>query len=52
MRLKKEGLRERLVQREQAPGEPYDFGRFEIIEEPWDAPEPPALRRLPLVTST
>ncbi|MCB9761028.1 MAG: radical SAM protein [Alphaproteobacteria bacterium] len=33
--LKKRGLRERLVQKEPAAGEPYDFGRFEVIEEPW-----------------
>jgi radical SAM protein with 4Fe4S-binding SPASM domain len=35
--LKRRGIRERLVQRERAPNEPYDFGRFEIVEEPWDA---------------
>src|SRR5690606_22541292 len=29
--LKKQGLRERLVQRERAPREPYDFGRFDIV---------------------
>ncbi|MCB9674089.1 MAG: radical SAM protein [Alphaproteobacteria bacterium] len=33
--LKKQGKRERLVQKERAEGIPYDFGRFEIIEEPW-----------------
>lgn len=33
--LKKEGIRERVVQRERAPGLPYDFGRFEIVQEPW-----------------
>lgn len=33
--LKKRGRRERLVQREQAAGAPYDFGRFEVVEEPW-----------------
>jgi hypothetical protein len=26
------------VQRERAPNEPYDYGRFEIIEEPWPDP--------------
>jgi radical SAM protein with 4Fe4S-binding SPASM domain len=34
--LRKEGLRERLVRREAPPGEPYDMGRFEIVEEPLD----------------
>ena len=33
--LRKAGRRERLVQRERAAGQPYDFGRFEIIEEDW-----------------
>jgi radical SAM protein with 4Fe4S-binding SPASM domain len=31
--LRKQGRRERLVQVEQAAGNPYDFGRFEILEE-------------------
>jgi radical SAM protein with 4Fe4S-binding SPASM domain len=47
--LRRRGLRERLVPKESAPGEPYDFGRLEIVEEPWvddDRPSPP--RRLPL----
>lgn len=33
--LRKKGIRERLVLKERAPGEPYDFGRFELVEEPW-----------------
>jgi radical SAM protein with 4Fe4S-binding SPASM domain len=33
--LKKRGLRERLVPVERAPSQPYDFGRFEIVEEAW-----------------
>jgi radical SAM protein with 4Fe4S-binding SPASM domain len=33
--LKRKGIRERLVKVEQAPGVPFDFGRFEIVEEPW-----------------
>ncbi|HVY45701.1 MAG TPA: radical SAM protein, partial [Minicystis sp.] len=50
--LKRRGLRERLELKERAKGEPYDFGRFEIVEEPWidecdEASAPP--RRLPLV---
>jgi radical SAM protein with 4Fe4S-binding SPASM domain len=38
--LRREGVRERLVQREAAPGLPFDFGRFEIVEEPWDDQRP------------
>jgi hypothetical protein len=33
--LKRQGLRERLVQVQRPAGDPYDFGRFEILEEPW-----------------
>ncbi|MBM4373751.1 MAG: radical SAM protein [Deltaproteobacteria bacterium] len=36
--LRKKGLRERLVKVEEAPRLPFDFGRFEIVEEPWPAP--------------
>lgn len=39
--LAKRGLRERLVPRDAAPGEPFDNGRFELVEEPLSAPEPP-----------
>ena len=47
--LQRRGVRERLVVKELAPQEPYDFGRLEIVEEPWvdEAPAKPA-RRLPL----
>lgn len=40
--LRRKGVRERLVPVERAPGKPYDFGRFEIVEEPWpvEAPTP------------
>ena len=34
------GLRERLVPVEAAPGQPFDNGRFELVEEPNDAPDP------------
>lgn len=34
-KLKAENKRERFVQVEQAEGLPYDFGRFELIEEDW-----------------
>lgn len=50
--LKKRGVRERLVLKDRAPNEPYDFGRFEIVEEAWtNEPDPvPKLpRSLPLV---
>ncbi|MEE2751653.1 MAG: radical SAM protein [Myxococcota bacterium] len=33
--LKKQGLRERLVHKENAEGQPYDFGRFELATEAW-----------------
>jgi len=36
--LRERGLRERLVLRERAPGEPFDHGRFEIVTEAFDAP--------------
>ena len=35
VQLRRKGVRERLVPKERAPGEPYDFGRFEIELEPW-----------------
>lgn len=43
-----EGKRERLVQRKAAPGDPFDCGLFEIVEEPLDAPDvkPPTPREL------
>ena len=34
------GIRERLVPVAHAPGQPFDHGRFEIVEEAVDAPEP------------
>jgi radical SAM protein with 4Fe4S-binding SPASM domain len=50
--LRRKGLRERLVAKERAPNEPYDFGRLEIVEEPWvDEPESPPARRLPLAAT-
>lgn len=41
--LKGRGIRERLVKVQAAEGLPYDFGRFELVEEPW--PEDPAAGR-------
>ncbi|MEQ1501768.1 MAG: radical SAM protein [Myxococcota bacterium] len=38
--LKRSGLRERLVKVVDAPGTPYDFGRLELVLEPWDDPTP------------
>jgi radical SAM protein with 4Fe4S-binding SPASM domain len=35
-----QGKRERLVLKESAPGKPFDNGRFEIVEESFDAPDP------------
>ena len=32
--LARSGVRERLVHREAAPGQPFDHGRFELVEEP------------------
>lgn len=32
--LRRRGVRERLEHREPAPGQPFDFGRFELVEEP------------------
>jgi radical SAM protein with 4Fe4S-binding SPASM domain len=47
--LQRRGVRERLVVKEKAPNEPYDFGRLEIVEEPWaDEPKERPVRRLPL----
>ena len=33
--LQNKGIRERLVHRERAPNKMYDFGRFDLVEEPW-----------------
>lgn len=51
-KLRQQGLREVLVLADRAPGAPYDFGRFELREEPW-SDEPPAeevRRSLPVVS--
>jgi radical SAM protein with 4Fe4S-binding SPASM domain len=34
IQLRKRGIRERLVPVGRAPNQPYDFGRFELVEEP------------------
>jgi radical SAM protein with 4Fe4S-binding SPASM domain len=38
--MQRRGLRERLIPGEAAPGQPFDNGRFELVEEPFDSPEP------------
>lgn len=43
--LARQGRRERLHLRERAPGQPFDHGRFELIEEAFDAPDPGAPER-------
>ncbi|MGE3674355.1 MAG: SPASM domain-containing protein, partial [Polyangiaceae bacterium] len=35
LELRDRGVRERLVRGVSAPGTPFDFGEFELIEEPW-----------------
>lgn len=50
-KLRERGLREVLEHAVRAPGEPYDFGRFALREEPWstDAPPGPPRRSLPVL---
>lgn len=45
------GRRERLVQVEAAPGEPFDHGKFELIEEPWPEDELGRIREIVRATS-
>ena len=40
LKLQSQGLRERLQLVQSAPGEPFDYGRFELVTEPFDAPLP------------
>jgi radical SAM protein with 4Fe4S-binding SPASM domain len=47
--LKKRGVRERLTPVDRAPQQPYDFARFELVEEPSDAPLPPGRVSLPVL---
>jgi radical SAM protein with 4Fe4S-binding SPASM domain len=39
LELEKRGVRERIVKVKSAPGLPFDYGGFEIVEEPIDAPK-------------
>ncbi len=43
-----QGLRERVVRVERAPGQPFDFGRFEIVVEPLEGAEAPTIIGVPL----
>lgn len=47
--LRRRGLRERVVLRQAAPGDPYDFGLYEIVEEAWSAEAPRPALRLPVL---
>ena len=50
-KLRRDGIREVLVHAHRAPGDPYDFGRFELREEPWSDETPaPERRSLPVVS--
>jgi radical SAM protein with 4Fe4S-binding SPASM domain len=46
LELVREGRRERLVRTRAPEGAPFDYGRFEIIEEPWDKAELARYREL------
>lgn len=50
-KLRERGVREVLEHAMRAPGDPYDFGRFALREEPWstDAPPEPPRRSLPVL---
>jgi radical SAM protein with 4Fe4S-binding SPASM domain len=39
LELLREGKRERIVRTQPAPGEPFDFGKFDIVVEEWPADE-------------
>jgi hypothetical protein len=47
--MKGRGVRERLVLQQAAPGTPFDHARFDLIEEPFDAPDERPARRIDLV---
>ena len=46
LELLRAGRRERVVRVQPAPGEPFDHGLFDIVEEDWPADELPGARRL------
>jgi radical SAM protein with 4Fe4S-binding SPASM domain len=45
--LQEMGIRERIVKVEEASGLPFDHARFEIVEEPFDAPREPVKKKSP-----
>jgi radical SAM protein with 4Fe4S-binding SPASM domain len=47
--MKARGVRERIVLRESAPGTPFDHARFDLVEEPFDAPDQRPTGRIDLV---
>jgi radical SAM protein with 4Fe4S-binding SPASM domain len=47
--MRERGVRERLVRREAAPGLPFDHALFDLVEEPFDAPDERPTRALDLV---
>jgi Y-X(10)_GDL-associated radical SAM protein len=50
LELEKQGLRERIVKVKEAEGRPFDYGGFELVQEPIDAPAPePRTKRLVVV---
>ena len=46
LELMRQGKRERLERRQVAGGQPFDFGRFAIVEEPWPEDERARYQRL------
>ncbi len=46
LELLRKGRRERVIRLEAAPGEPFDHGLFDIVEEDWPADELPRAQRL------
>jgi radical SAM protein with 4Fe4S-binding SPASM domain len=46
LELLRSGRRERIVRTERAAGAPFDYGRFEIVEEPWPSGELERAREL------
>ncbi|PRP90740.1 Antilisterial bacteriocin subtilosin biosynthesis protein AlbA [Enhygromyxa salina] len=49
-KLRKQGVREVIVHARRAPGAPYDFGGFELREQPWSDELPAPRRSLPVLS--
>jgi radical SAM protein with 4Fe4S-binding SPASM domain len=47
--LRKQGQREILVHAVPAAGVPYDFGRFDLVRQPWSDADPKTAKHLPVV---